>query len=868
MSSAGNVVAMKLERTTAVLLRRLRRVYLPETSPALPEHLMTAAALAWAELGYTPTIALAERMRQQTPERLAAVVSTVRTQLARELGALDTHKPLFANFPQGVPADTATFWAMRIIAHLAQESDAPCVLCGARGSTHSLAPCTHVVCERCFDPRAFAGCPVCGWHVASATGPDGSPSLAFTASPSRAASSKERPRIKHLDLGTDLLTDARALVEGFCNRTQSMSSQDKEDFGALVDELGERVLAWLPERIPVRENVAIVFGTLLRTVDPVSVLAAADAYLKSATDVLRVIAAYSGADPMLQATARYERIQVKTPPLRWLSYIASLLGKTASPQMTDTYKQTEVHRFKVAKLPRRVRRAILAKLESFDAERLTTDLLRHRGYWVWLGEFLHPHEYAKRYPNVARSFAVLRKKAPDGTPAPRFQSYKSRIEQAFVQRDVSAVLRELGPRPGELMRRLDSLLRTLPSGESAVLTAFDKALPHATRPMLLTLAAHFRARQKFDGKRVFWPKGDVARAWVSDNTAGPVSADAAGTVAKHAEAELLRRYSELPRLSNVLVDDRLRDVPVPFNERASSRAAIQLPRGSAVPLPDGKAVRVFLHWCEPKKGQRTDIDTSVAFYDTNWNPLDVCSYYSLSTNTPHGTVAVSSGDWTSAPFPDGASEFIDVDCDVARKSGYRYAVLLVNAFAGMPFDLLERAYAGVMLRDSADGAPFDARLVELKFDLRGSNGNFMPLVVDLDQRTVHWLDVWAAGMDQGNNAASSNATIRSVVPAILRMFGAGRRASMFELATLHAAARADALTIRRKDGYVRLQRRTDEVAAEFLRRMRDATDAIAVTDPGNVDLAVLFRGDVTLDAPRYVLFPERIASTLAASELI
>ena len=59
---------------------------------------------------------------------------------------------------------------------------------------------------------------------------------------------------------------------------------------------GERVLAWLPPAIPVRENVAIVFGTLLRGGDAAAVLARARRYLGTATDVLRLIAVLSGTD--------------------------------------------------------------------------------------------------------------------------------------------------------------------------------------------------------------------------------------------------------------------------------------------------------------------------------------------------------------------------------------------------------------------------------------------------------------------------------------------------------------------------------------------------------------------------------------------
>jgi radical SAM protein with 4Fe4S-binding SPASM domain len=66
-------------------------------------------------------------------------------------------------------------------------------------------------------------------------------------------------------------------------------------------------------------------------------------------------------------------------------------------------------------------------------------------------------------------------------------------------------------------------------------------------------------------------------------------------------------------------DEALRRVPVPFNERTASRAAVSLPRGARVAIPDGKQVRLFLHWCEPENGDETDLDLSVALYDAGWD---------------------------------------------------------------------------------------------------------------------------------------------------------------------------------------------------------------------------------------------------------
>lgn len=67
--------------------------------------------------------------------------------------------------------------------------------------------------------------------------------------------------------------------------------------------------------------------------------------------------------------------------------------------------------------------------------------------------------------------------------------------------------------------------------------------------------------------------------------------------------------------------------------------------------------------------------------------------------------------------------------------------MLVNSYHGLPFSLLERGFSGLMLHDDPAAARFDPRTVELKFALEGENGVFQPLVLDLRDGELHWLDV-------------------------------------------------------------------------------------------------------------------------------
>ena len=208
-------------------------------------------------------------------------------------------------------------------------------------------------------------------------------------------------------------------------------------------------------------------------------------------------------------------------------------------------------------------------------------------------------------------------------------------------------------------------------------------------------------------------------------------------------------------------------------------------------MPVEKTIRLFLHWCQPEKNPHpSDLDLSVALYDEKWRYLGVCSYYQLRLTAKDGRlIAQSSGDLRDAPWPNGVTEFVDLHSAEALELGTRFAVMVVNNYAGMPFSQLERGFAGLMFRDEPMGHHFDPRTVHLKFALSGENGVFLPLVLDMWEKRLHWLDVQSKGQFEMNNVENSRSAIAKLCPELIEYFSSGVRPSMFDLALLHAAAR-------------------------------------------------------------------------------
>lgn len=617
-----------MSETHALLLRRSGLVFAEPAGAWQEERYLQALEAELAELGYALSARLRERLRTLPLDALAELQRWLVEVLAAQMGANQKHVPLFRKFPRGVPQDTFELWLRKVACHFIQGQDQPCLFCGRNGTTHLLSPCLHVVCEHCFDGESYSACPVCERPV-----DPGSPFFKPTAE-QQLRLPRERVRFKRLDLGEGIDAAAEALMVGFCQRTQAMSPADREDLQALVREAGEHALYWLPAEIPLRENVALIFGALLRQgVSPDEVLEAAAPHLGTATDVLRLLAAYSGADPALQRQTVYKTVQVNRPTPRWLGLVARLFG--AEPPASRPHAAmvaVRQNRFKVAPLPRRLRRALLARLEALHPDALCEDMLRHRSYWVWLGEFLHPHEYARRYPKVARAFALVRKKDPEGKPAPRFRTYHSRLEQAAAAGDGHKMVALLKQRPGELARRFDHLLRVCqddPQATSLALEAFQEHVPVFSTPVLLTLHGLLPGRGAPAPVRAFFPKGGVALGVFRPDQRPALRADVIGPAVQAVEAELLERFAAHRPFERFIVDTALAEIVVPFGERTASPAAVSLPRGSRVAVPEGKVARLFLHWCEPEKGgMTTDLDLSVGFYDAQWG------YQGASTSPP------------------------------------------------------------------------------------------------------------------------------------------------------------------------------------------------------------------------------------------
>ncbi|MFC6080595.1 hypothetical protein [Sphaerisporangium aureirubrum] len=473
---------------TLVVAKRLR-VPLDVPDDATPGWGEVAARqldAALLSVGFTCSPALLARLSRLPGETVIDLGTRVLATVRRLVGDHVRHNSYFVDFPANVPA-TLDFWA-------------------------------GLLREAMLDPV--------GAERLQATGPalnllslPGYGEYRHTYADLLAAHAELIPlagdRVTVLELGGDLESEVRELYFSLAGSEAPLAAEDLAVLRTLAASCAAE-----PERIPVRENRAVVNEVRLAAGRPLLV--------DTVTDVLRLAAGCSGGDVTLAAPARFR-----------------------------SFRRAE-------------RRALLQALDAVATPARLGDVNRHREQWKRLGERLHPHEHP-RFPRAAHVFEVAR-------GARRAPGLDGRVEEALAAGRTADAVELLGNAPGALLRRLDHLLRTGPS-VPAVLDAVARAVPGASGRVLLSLREHLQNRLTPAAGRVFANRH--GRAWTSPDTRPPIAREALEPVIGVLDEEIARR---LPGLGELVVDPDALDVALPLSGKAVAPGLGVLPRGSWSPV--------------------------------------------------------------------------------------------------------------------------------------------------------------------------------------------------------------------------------------------------------------------------------------------
>ena len=394
-------------------------------------------------------------------------------------------------------------------------------------------------------------------------------------------------------------------------------------------------------------------------------------------------------------------------------------------------------------------------------------VMRHKKLWRRALRPVHPFELPQA-AEVHTHLTIIFGKTTHRT-------FNSQVEAALLRNDVPAAVRLLATNPGNLLRRVDHLMRLSRSKKpsvDALLSALAEAAPKAR---LTTLISCYNGVSNRDAPlKIFRIRG---RNVLKETNNPPVESWLKSAVLDILTTAMCHRLRAAPAPTEPVSVGST--VPVELVRREASTSKLALARGQRLPLGDGSIMRLFVHW------YGHDVDLGVCFADALlMEQLGYLDYTNLSSNRLKNSV-LHSGDITYAPLPDGACEFVDIKDTIWQElPTVRYAIPQLISFSGDKFDDIDNV-AGIMVRSQAmAGEIFEPRTVETAMNVHVKSTSAIPFIVDLVDRELIWLDT-SLGSRMGRfNTGRSNGVqlIRAELETLNHMLTNGQLLALWAAA--------------------------------------------------------------------------------------
>ena len=516
------------------------------------------------------------------------------------------------------------------------------------------------------------------------------------------------------------------------NSKTPLSKKDKTLIFDIVEDMKENSYKFIPLDITQKETIALLTVVILKYCNNIPEELFKH-YYNTATDVLRLATLLSDGDVSLS----------KNTPFR---------------------------------LTRKQRRLILSLLNSLSG--IEEDLLRHKGKWKRLAHQLHVGEYSSKYPRAFYALDKLRNNEKS------INTFNKNIEKAITNGEVENLVTLLKSRPGDFSRRLFRLLSIENLDNNVIVKGFSDVIDSIKTSILLTLKKNIMTRIKKSDFRYFVLK-DGKMVVLDEDNRKLLSKEIIDEICVLIDKELCNRFSFKNKYKKILIDDSLKKIVLPLNQRESNSNLMNLTKGSIVENSEEKKyIRLFAHWCENDKTGRVDLDLSAMFLDNDYNYKGSVDYTNLEWEG-----VVHSGDFTSAPAPMGASEFIDVPIEHMKEIGVRYVVLGLYSFSNQNFSEYN-SVAGFMHReDNNKGEIFEPKSVVNKFNIVNENRVVIPLVMDIVDNKMIWMDQSVKSIGFTNNIMGNKSEVIKAVKVACNLHK--DKPSMYDLFELHKKARED-----------------------------------------------------------------------------
>ena len=193
--------------------------------------------------------------------------------------------------------------------------------------------------------------------------------------------------------------------------------------------------------------------------------------------------------------------------------------------------------------------------------------------------------------------------------------------------------------------------------------------------------------------------------------------------------------------------------------------------GSKIEIKNTKIkIIIGVHWKNgtDKNGNEIiiDLDLSVSIYDENFNLVGIVDYCNLIGFD--GTIR-HSGDFTSAPVPDGASEYIIIDLEEFKKKypQAKYLVPNLYSYRGNAFDEAKDTllFVGTISENGPKGLGPEGSDVLTSFGLVGNQNQIISGVLNITETSIYFQAYGIKGNAKRTciNASNQNQWIKDTI---------------------------------------------------------------------------------------------------------
>ncbi|KAK6205011.1 uncharacterized protein RJT21DRAFT_111551 [Scheffersomyces amazonensis] len=469
-----------------------------------------------------------------------------------------------------------------------------------------------------------------------------------------------------------------------------------------------------------------------------------DKYIKTTTDILRLMAYASGGDVTLEKKIKFKSF------------------------------------------PRRERRILIQALDNViksDDVKFYVELWKLAFHSLHVGEYKHT-----KIPEIAHKYRNEN----------NVTTYDTQYCEAIKKQDSLKAADVLKVKPSIFARNLDKVIRDCISVNqydniAKVMEQFDECSLKIGTKVLLQLLSHFQRRKflllnedkRANSNRLVQISGKLYSVIVPNNEV-VIPEKVLNKLIEIIENSLVNQFKErhLLKGQKVFISNKVDSILLPL-QLSSASTKKTLAKGSKISMlrefeedkEKKNVLRFFVHWIG------NDIDLSALILDEDFNKGVTIGFTLLRD----GSYAWHSGDIVFAPGPEGASEYIDIDIEAAINNGKRYVALDVRDFTRKKFSNYDVCFGGVMIRESLQsGEIYEPSTVKYKFDLTSETISTVMFLFDLKLKEMIWIDSSLHVAGKANSLQGHSNSVRTVLQEIKMMHE--YKVSIGQLVRLHAKA--------------------------------------------------------------------------------